>query len=299
MASLYGQALSYVCELSQEVMKATINSFLAGPFLNLMAQNPVSGNRVIQNLITSAKINAPLEAAGLFSILTWAIVAEQFISGYGTNVIVYISPHATNQILIASSQYEMLDSSTCSCLVSLSCKVPAAIYFDAINPVSSIYFMNRNKTMIKGMVTDCFPFNGFLESTLECFYDLSCIELLVTNASFFSPLDSNFPSKFSPNSTIQNIFNELMIEELVIDYPPEIFFEQCGPLECSYSYIHRSTILTVITTVVGFVSGLNTLLRFIIPLVVDAIWKVKARFKKSGTPKPVETASRKCGIFSQ
>ncbi|CAF3392557.1 unnamed protein product, partial [Rotaria sp. Silwood2] len=55
--------------------------------------------------------------------------------GHGTNAIVYTSPEATNQLLIASSQYEMLDGSICSCLTSSSCATPAAIYFNVANPV--------------------------------------------------------------------------------------------------------------------------------------------------------------------
>lgn len=288
VASLYGQALHYICELCHEGISTALGISLSYLSDNLAATTPAAIEQRLQDISTNVNSGVPMILLRVLDILTLSIMGEQFISGYGTNAIAYINPYITDQVLIAGTKYEMLDSSICSCLqvLSLSCKLPAAIYFDAINPVGNNYSINRNKTLIKGMKTDCFPFNGFFASTLECYYDLSCIKLLVSNTSSFSPLNPSLPSKFALQSTLKELTNSLMVEEFNLYHSTENLYEQCVPLTCSYSYIHRSTVLAIIISAVGFVSGVNTILRLISPIIIDVVLKLKAKIMGSGTRQP-------------
>lgn len=287
VASLYAQGLAYFCELSRLVTDYLIFLSLDSFSVNLMAVSPNALNLILQNVNTSISSNMPNGLAQALTIFTLAMMAEQFISGYSANAIAYISPHTANQLDIAGSQYEMLDGSTCSCLTSISCRIPAAIYFNSMNPVGNIYVLNENRTLVKGLQTDCYPINGFLASNLECYYDLSCLELLVPNASSFLPLNSSLPSRFSLQTNMQDFLNSFMIENLFFDYFAEILYEKCAPLTCSYSYIRRSTLLTVITFTMGLISGVYGILRYSIPLFVDTLWETK-RVLLSSSPREIE-----------
>jgi len=75
----------------------------------------------------------------------------------------------------------------------------------------------------------CYPIDSLLLSTLECFYDKNCVQILIDNYDFdrvglLRPLEnrtlriqplSNKSSRFSPNTTINQIFSQLFVEDWV------------------------------------------------------------------------------------
>lgn len=277
VASLYSQALLFICEMGQEAMNSAIVSNLFTSSTHLKASSSADIEQQLQRIIASISNQTPQMATQFFNVLTFAMMGEQFINAYGSNAVVYISPYAANQLLIAGSKYELPDGSKCSCETSLSCEIPAAIFHEKIDAIGSTYFLNVSRTSIKGMQMSCYPFNGFLKSTLECYYDSACIALLVPNASTFSPLDSISPTRFSPTSTFQDMVNQLMVENLFFHHSAANLYEICAPLTCNYAYMHRNTILSIITCAVGLISGLNTIFRLIIPIFVDSVSKIKAK----------------------
>ena len=141
-----------------------------------------------------------------------------------------------------------------------------------------IYRLNTNSTPVKGMWTACYPLEGVLSSTLECYFDPACIELLVSNATAFTPLNATETSQFPPNTTVQDLINELMLEQWSFDVSPENYYTQCAPSKCTYSYAHRNDVLAITTTIIGLAGGLNTALRLIVPWLVQVILKLKRKF---------------------
>lgn len=293
MASAYAQGLLHFCELGKVAMDSAIAKYSSDLSSNLVAISPSTLYASLQNDLINVVTALPGMVTQLLSLFTFAIKSEQFISGYGINAAAYISPYGTNDVFIAGNQYEMSDGSYCSCLTLLSCQMPAAIYFDKINSVGNIFSVNSNKTLIKGMQTDCYPFNGFLTSTLECYYDSSCLKLLVPDASSFSPLNSSLPSKFSVKSSVQDLMKSLMVEKFFFNYSAKALYEQCAPLACTYSYIYRSTVLAIIIFTVGLISGLNMIFRLIIPWIVDFAWKIKSRMMAPAARKPKRSGQGK------
>ena len=57
------------------------------------------------------------------------------------------------------------DSTNCSCTSQLPCLRPAT-------------FRIPNYVVIKGLLVGCLPSESFLASTLECFFDFDCINLI-------------------------------------------------------------------------------------------------------------------------
>ncbi|CAF4546740.1 unnamed protein product, partial [Rotaria sp. Silwood2] len=118
---------------------------------------------------------------------------ELLISGLGTNAVASIPPNVTNMVSIATNVYQMMDGSLCECLPARTCSVPAAIYWDPVEQTRNVYSIKGNRTLVKGMRTDCYVSDGLLASTLECYYDSSCLELLVSDATAFTPLNATIP----------------------------------------------------------------------------------------------------------
>ncbi|CAF3968377.1 unnamed protein product [Rotaria sp. Silwood1] len=221
-----------------------------------------------------------------------------FIIGLGTNAVATIPSNVTNIASISTTVYEMMDGSLCYCLAGKTCSMPAAIYWDVVEQMGNVYSINRNKTLVRGMQTDCFVSNGLFSSTLECYYDSSCLELLVSNTTAFTPLNATIPSKFSIDSRVQDLMNELMLEEIDSSYSLEMYYPHCAPLTCMYSYTHRVELLTIITSIIGLVGGLNTTLILIIPLIADIMLIIKRKLFVSSTNELVQAAPGRIILIS-
>ncbi|CAF3657481.1 unnamed protein product [Adineta steineri] len=73
------------------------------------------------------------------------------------------------------------------------------------------------------------------------------------------------------NSTIEELVDELMVEEWNSSTIYDGYYNECQPSKCSYSYQTRNDLIYIITTVIGLVGGLITVLKLIVPRVVQLI----------------------------
>jgi hypothetical protein len=111
---------------------------------------------------------------------------------------------------------------SCSCGTSNSCIRSQGFYCRA---TSCFQHSPKPDQIISGLVQSCLPVDSVLASTLQCFYDTSCIQMLIEWRSFDSsnitidprvlnttPLDPMINSRFSPNTTLNDIVSQLFIE---------------------------------------------------------------------------------------
>lgn len=194
-----------------------------------------------------------------------------------------MSPDSLPSVSLAANRFQMKSGTICSCVPTTHCLAPAAIYHSVMNETTDIYYMTMDNTPIKGMKVGCTPLEGVLSSTLECYFDLSCIQLLVMNASIVKPLSSTQLNRFLPNTTIEQLVNNLFVEQWSFGFVAANYFRQCAPLTCTYSYTHRTTILNIITIIIGVLGGLSTALRIISPWLVQSFIKLERKFFHSST----------------
>ena len=86
-----------------------------------------------------------------------------------------------------------------------------------------------------------------------------------------TPLDPNLSNRFLPTTKLDEIISQLLIEEWIYKTDIEVYFEQCKPKVCTYTYIARFEIIYVITTVIGLFGGLSVILRLIVPFSIKNI----------------------------
>jgi hypothetical protein len=185
---------------------------------------------------------------------------ELFISGLGTNVVAYMNPEVQTMTSLAINAYRMVDGSMCYCIPTRTCSAPTAIYASRASQIRDVFSININNTLVKGMRTDCYPYDALIASTLECYYDLSCLQLLVANVSSFKPLNATLHSKYALNDTVAKLIGLSMAEKFVTGYSAEKYYAQCAPRVCVYSYTNQNTLLTVLTTMIVLIGGVNTAL---------------------------------------
>lgn len=128
-----------------------------------------------------------------------------------------------------------------------------------------------------GIYVGCYLVEASLQSDLRCFYDDDCLQQLID--SLYLSHDNNTTilnyssttSRYKPDTSIQNIIENLMIEQWNNQTSYQFYFEQCQPQECSATYISQGNIIYIITTTIGLIGGLTKLYKFLVPILVKIV----------------------------
>ena len=296
IAGSHAQILRWLCGLNDMLGKARIALEYAYPYIS---PEPVSSKEFI-NVI--AGMNQDISTRGLIfvtvalQLLSTLASGNEYVSALGTNVVPRTTTYTPDRLSFSIISYQLENGDTCSCYPTASCSIPAALYFDVMKPVSDLYPVNTSAS-VKGMRSDCYPFNGLLASSLECYFDVSCLALLVSNTTPFQPLNAQLTSRFPSVTPFALIASQLMIEQVTIDASIDDYFSQCNCAKCTYDYRYRNSWLGIVTDAIGLISGVNTALRLIIPVLIGLIYKLLIKKLKKTVPTVFQSTQRLTGQF--
>ena len=101
-----------------------------------------------------------------------------------------------------------------------------------------------------------------LQSTLECFYNETCLSefrhfMGIDSSTDMVPPDRSLLFRFSIESTVQELVNQLMVETRNFSSSFEDYYDACHPKQCSYTRVAKNDASDVITTLFGLVGGLE------------------------------------------
>ncbi|UJR34598.1 hypothetical protein I4U23_027374 [Adineta vaga] len=89
---------------------------------------------------------------------------------------------------------------------------------------------------MKSLKTDgCTPSESFCASTLKCFYEQSCINLIQKYTNYtkhIAPLSVKM-NRSSINTTVAEFISNLFVKQLLTTMNYSSYFEQCSPWFCS------------------------------------------------------------------
>ena len=212
----------------------------------------------------------------LIQFIRTAIQTNQLAEGIWTNLGPFsIYNNETNEWSLKFRPRDFYTNS-CSCALSNECTRPVGFYWQNDNSRSK-----PNQT-VPGLVLGCFVIDSVLLSTLECLYEKQCIQMLVDNYDFdvqglVYPLNdhaknikslSNENSRFLPNTTINEIFSQLFLEEWVNASNYSSYYHRCQPSQCTYSIGKRFSFSFMTTKMLAFCGGLSALLSVLVPPIV-------------------------------
>lgn len=186
---------------------------------------------------------------------------EALVSTYGTNYQYIVSTERNSSNHIAFTRPLTYDGN-CSCALNFTCTITASF----------------TEKPIRGLKMGCTPTESLLASTLECFSNASCLDLLdeMTNHQRTVPLlpVSLSDSRFAVNATVSDLVKELFLENWLTQGNYSEYFEQCSPILCSYTYVERFNLVYTITYILGLFGGLTIVLKWICPRIVSLLSRI-------------------------
>ncbi|UJR12441.1 hypothetical protein I4U23_016617 [Adineta vaga] len=207
--SAHLQFLQGLCQLSEKATNISIQTFLLTLFAGAELQSKVNLDPYLYSIIEQSRLNAPKTFLRHFVLLEDINHANAFISMYGTNY-EYYAPW-TN-LMHSYLPTKALDYDNCSCGMFSNCTSEGRFFEEN----------SSNTFPIQGLKIGCTPSESFRVSTLECFYNQSCLDLIQQYTSKTNSICSlsNTTSRFPTNRTIDELLRELFVEEwqTTVDY---------------------------------------------------------------------------------
>ncbi|CAF5150675.1 unnamed protein product, partial [Rotaria sp. Silwood1] len=280
------QALATYCHLSKSYVQQSIDTFNQSTFISLSVLSEYNFQIEIQSIIYQTQQIVPQTFTNQLDLIIRMTMGNKIVSGLLTNYIIsyYYIPGYLKYPEIRSIIYHRDDGTFCDCQNDLYCTSSAI--FDDIFQAQTRYISNHIK-ILPGIASGCLPIISILDSTLECFYNQTCLDDMLsyfpTNEKF-SALTIHINSSYNQYTKVKKMLENLMIEQWITNISYDKYYNQCAPISCTYSKEERHNLLFVITKLISILSVLALVLRLIIPIIVRFIIKKINREQSPSIP---------------
>ena len=256
------RALRVLCQLINRSISNDLDRFYSNEYLSAFVTPSKLFRSQVQASVDQFKSSTKNNILLSFSMIRDTTQANALYTAQLTNFNLQLLNDAKESIVSYGILYH-----GCRCDFSAKCIVTSAMYD---------FNTDTNQFIVPGFYVGCYVIESLLQSTLECFYDQTCINILQSYCTSstqinVTALNPSLSSQYFVNSTIQDLLNNLMVEQWILSEKYNSYYNACQPSECIYTYTTRSDIIYIVTTLAGFLGGLITVLKLVVPLLVKFI----------------------------
>ena len=256
--SSFWQIVASLCLVSKQSLVDALVAFHQETFLTPTA---VSKSYIIaqaQSALITWLEAAETQLVTMIYATQSIMIGNQLISGLGTNIY-FQRPTSLSSLTIGYTYTRQFKN--CSCLHVNGC--PRTV---------SAFDQSNGLIPVPGLIMDCSLTRATLRSTLECYYNQTCLSLIHGHhANNLEALSVSKNKHFLIDTMIETLVNNLMIDHYTIDVSLDLYYDQCNPSYCYYKYNRQFQVLFIITVMCGIYGILSTLLRFLIPWIVKKL----------------------------
>ncbi len=243
------QLLFHLCTLANDTFTDALSTFRSNRLVSKRAQSRQAVEAQMEAALNQFRSSIPQTFMSKFDFIRQMAQGNGLVSRISSNW--YIpSLEIDGSAPMAPRSY---GDSNCSCGTNSMCASSATI----------------DGWIVPGFLVGCYPLESLLQSTLECLYDMACINRLKTmyrpSNITIRPLDSTLSS---PNATVQSLVDVLMVDQWKSNISYKHYYETCAPLSCTYVIIDQPNPIYIITTIIGLYGGLAVALEIIVPVLV-------------------------------
>jgi hypothetical protein len=280
IASSQFEMIRSFCQISNETINDILQSFGASTVITSNTLFPTTFNQQMTALIDQLQSMTVADNTRMDRILSLSIAQNRIFSGLRTNFYGRNVP-GTNAFATYSAVYSKNFTSIpseinqlCYCSDDFNCHFPSALFNTSLilTPFGTLWPYSSSVFFVPGMETGCIPRTSLSQSTFECLFDQICLNRIVFFIQSFAlvkPLNViNSSSRYQMKTTIEEIFQNLMIESWHEKKDFTAYYRACAPQLCTYSYARRFSLVYMMTTLLGLVGGLTVVIHILCPLLI-------------------------------
>ncbi|CAF1146722.1 unnamed protein product [Adineta steineri] len=282
-ASSQFEILSSFCSLAQDIVNHTKNDVGSNEFVTIYLLPDKQVEHEVNTIIESYKKGASARMITFLDYFRSTIRANYLISALNTNLLVTLVHH-----LIAGTMFSLLSTEyTHASGDILTCGTHNLFIAATLNPVidesnsvfGRFHFKNLpNSTIVSGFFGACIPLEALLQSTLDCLYEIECLELLSDYFPSLNDLHINWTNSTliskQQNLSFNDYLNDLLIDEWLPKPNYSKYFDHCNPSFCTYTKTHQAEFIYAITLFISLYGGLVMILRLMASFIMNISLKV-------------------------
>lgn len=240
--------LAMFCALARQTIHDSAQSFLQTGLINSQVVRKELFERQMYSLVADWNVTTRNQFVRAIQLIRNTTNANQLLNRLN---IFFFFDYAPDMVGIGPRDY-----GGCFCAFRWDCRSPMSIFsYDIPTNTRTVDFL------IPNFFLGCYLVDALMMSTLECFYDRSCMLGIdqYLNPSLrwsvkFPALDATLNS---PNETIESIINRLMVDSWSSNVNFSSYYQACAPSSCTFEYRGRNELFFVITTIIGIIGGLS------------------------------------------
>jgi hypothetical protein len=314
-ASSQFQVVALLCQTAVQSVSDALEQFGMQQLITSRTLSRSAFDAQSAALVQQLQTTSLIDTMRMDQFVSLSISQNHLVSALGTNYFIYSVPGTGYYSTYSRVYYSDSDAypdnfiQACDCDQTYTCTVQASFFTNwSMNIADFFYSDPPTLFSVPGMLAGCIPRYSIFQSTLECFYNSTCLDMIgmyLGDKSSHRPLDATVQTRFQPNTTIQSIFDELLIEAWYNTSNFSGYFHRCAPDSCSYTYIQQFNVVYMLITLLSLIGGLTVILHFLVPLFVNhflhrmqTICCRRAQLRQQ-VPLPNEEVARpsKCALF--
>ena len=259
------QGIRSLCELARATIENNLKQFYSSHFISALTISQeifrIQVNTLVEQFIamTTNRFNLAL------TTVRGITQANALLSAMLTDCILTLNGDLSG-ITTARRSY----GGNCFCTFSSQCITQTGLYQHGSAETS---------WSVPGFYVGCYILEALRQSRLECLYNQSCLTDFRTHLrsnAWMDPsvLTQSDSSRFQPNTLFGDIVDKLLVDAWNWTIIYDNYFDKCQPRECSYTETYRNDMLTIITTLISLIGGVTTALRLLIPVVINALFRL-------------------------
>ncbi|CAF0787476.1 unnamed protein product [Adineta steineri] len=296
MAMSQFQILALLCQTAASTISNDLNQFLAQQMVTSQAVSREIFEAQVEALVEQMQTTTVANVQYMDQLVSLVIFNSGIMSALNTNYYLIYNPlsslyyvergnYPVGNYMISNSSNP--NNTYCNCQLMSNCAFQAGYYSYAIRPPNAQLLpylpSPPPKLVVQGILVGCLPHDSMLQSTLECFYNRSCLNLIGVSQAII-PLNATASSRFPVNTTVNTMFEQLFVETWQNSSNFTSYYNACHPEACSYTYTQRGNFLYAMTMLLSLIGGLTTVLGIIVPLFVKFFRGLLVKCRRDAVP---------------
>ncbi|CAF1329692.1 unnamed protein product [Adineta steineri] len=253
------ELLAALCSISNDIVSKALLDIQNKQIVTVELLEEEDIQLQVEAMVELVQATAYAQVTSLLQHVQMMYRSNTLVSAFGTNAVVQIG---SGSVSISSTNYVYLYDDYINVLYSLSCTekimvTPAVFYAQPLDTdvVDHVYWpisigatgYSLLSASVDGFFGGCFPLDAVLASTLDCLYNVQCLEILFNyfpalNQSKVKLIDLPLSSS-RRNISVNNLVSDLFIEQWSTKINYMNYFNQCAPLVRSVLCLLRFTSL--------------------------------------------------------